>query len=178
MLNFFVTSKLIPVIIAIVLMFFGAFIAVSRKPKPTQPSTPTVSTGSVYQSDYLSFTYPTNFTLEKVITTDARVVENWKLTQKDNPAPTTITLMLFTSTKDLATFEPLASQRRDPGQYLEEVSRMNNLRGILFRTIDKKERIVYFSNKKEILLVDYIAKTTDPGHEIEFQTFLDQINWK
>lgn len=129
-----------------------------------------------YQGDYLGFFYPNNYTLEKINTTDGRVLENWKVTE-NNTLPTIITLTLINSSKDLVDFEPIKERRRNPIQYLEEIGRKQEIRGILFRTIDRKERMIFFSNKTQILIVDFIAKTTDPTKEIEFQTFVDNIDW-
>jgi hypothetical protein len=130
-----------------------------------------------YKGDYLTFKYPKKFTLAKVATIDGRVLENLKLTEEGDNS-TVITINLLASDKDLTVFEPVTERRADRNQYLEEVGRMRELRGVLFRTVDKKERTVYFSNKRRVLTVDYIAKTLDLEKETEYQNLLDGMIWE
>jgi hypothetical protein len=178
MVKFFVLPKLLAFLIIFVLVLAGLYYFKFQKPVTNLSNQSSTIKTNTYKSNYLSFAYPSNFKLDKITTTDGRVVENWRLTKTDNPSPTTILLMLFVSNKDLSDFEPVVERRRDPNQYTEQIGRKSNQRGILFRTIDNKERVVYFSNKNQILLVDYIATTTDPAKETEFQNFLEQIDWK
>jgi|GEM_PF-5613180 len=159
-------------------LILSALLFIQNTPKSATKTPAIVSTDGQYIGTYIKFNYPTNFFLTKVNTTDGRVLENWLLTQKDSPTPTTISLTLFSSSKDLGTFEPVQTRRNDTSLYSEEVSRMKSQRGILFRTIDRKERTVFFTNNRQILMVDYIAKSIDSTNEIEFQNFLDGISWE
>lgn len=128
-------------------------------------------------SQSFKFVTPSNFIKESVPTSDGRVIENWKLTENNN-SPTLIYVTLISSTKDLDDFEPVHERRNNPIQYLEEIGRMKDRWGILFRTIDQKERDIFFSNKTQILVIYYIAKTTNPSEETKFLNFLDNITWQ
>ena len=170
-------KKWLLLIVPFTLILSALFILKNNPKSPSAISQP-VSTDGQYIGTYIGFNYPTNYSLAKINTTDGRVLENWLLTQKDSTSPTTISLTLFSSSKDLGTFEPVQSRRNDTSSYTEEVSRMKAQRGILFRTIDRKERTAFFTNNRQILMVDYIAKSTDPTNETEFQNFLEGINWE
>jgi len=170
----------LPMIKNILLILFvgaGVFGYVWFKYKPQLTTQVVSEMENVYKGDYLGFRYPKKFKLEKVVTTDGRVLENWFLTESTASA-TTIAITLFASNKELGDFEPVAQRRADTTQFIEAVGRMRQQRGILFKTIDNKERTVFFTNKKRILMVDYIAKTTDPEKETEYQNFLEGINWE
>ncbi len=161
-------THLLIIFVVIFTILFVYFLINFSKPK---------SSNNPSQIKTFKFITPKNYNKEAIPTTDGRIIENWKLTE-NNSSPTLIYVTLISSTKDLGDFEPVQERRSNPLQYTEEVGRMKNKRGILFRTIDQKERDVFFSNKNQILLVYYIAKTTDPSKETEFAKFIDNISWQ
>ena len=157
--------------ILIVLVILG--IVFGNKKTITKTTVPASNTAYMFNSDYLRFNYLAKYTVAKVPTTDGRVFVNIKMTSNDGQ----MLLYLANATQELDQVSEVLMRRATTWQYTEEVARIGELRGLLFRTADKKERTVFFENKGQLLEITLTAPTNDQKYDQEFQTFLDGLNW-
>lgn len=159
--------------VLVVLIIFGlTFIIKKREVKPVMTINNTI--GNSYHSIYLDFDYLPKYSLAKVASVDGRVLVNVKMKSSDEQ----ILLYLAKTSKDLDQIPGVLMRRAPRSQYSEELVRMGNYRGLMFKTADKKERTVYFENGGQILEVTLTAGSNDPRFDVEFQTFLDGLKWK
>ena len=158
----------------IVLIVLGTLMIVRKNNSKVSEIKVDNNVANTYIGDYLKFTYLPKYTLEKIPTTDGRVLINVKLKSVDEQ-------MLIYSAWEKQELDQLADVQMRRGkswQYSEEVARMGEIRGLLFRTADKKERTAFFLKNGQLLVVTLTAKTNDPVVEKEFQEFLEKIVWK
>ncbi len=158
-------------IVLVILVILGIIFGGKKIALKTVPQTSDAA--YMFSSDYLRFNYLSKYTEVKVPTTDGRVLVNIKMTSNDGQ----MLLYLANATQELDQVSEVLMRRATTWQYSEEVARMGELRGLLFRTADKKERTVFFENKGQLLEVTLTAPANDPKYDQEFQTFLDGLNW-
>lgn len=165
--------KLLLVVVLALIVLGIVIIGQKNNSKIVDTKTENIETNT-YVGDYLKFTYLPKYTLEKIPTTDGRVLINVKLKSTDEQ-------MLIYSAWEKQELDQLADVQMRRGkswQYSEEVARMGEIRGLLFRTADKKERTAFFLKNGQLLVVTLTAKTNDPIVEKEFQEFLEKFVWK
>lgn len=130
----------------------------------------------LFKNEYISFVYPKVFTLENIPTTDGRVYANVKITSPDGVSSRFL-LIERAMSQDLEELDDIKIRRADSLQYSEEIARVNDLRGFLFRTADKKERTVYFKKDGRLLVVTLTSASPFDEAEREFQDFLSTVSW-
>lgn len=165
-----------------VLIFFGVLsnLVGGKKGGPYSP-TPTprqVAKGqSFFENEYFYFEYPEKFKLVNVPARDGRVYVSVKF--EGVPEVAKMDLLFRESTQTLNGLPDVIMRRRDSYQYSEEVARIGDNRGLLFRTADKKERVAYFMKKGRLLQVTMITSGVFTQElEDEFQDLLKSAVWK
>ena len=131
----------------------------------------------LYTDGYLWWKYLVKYEIEPVETTDGRVLVNQKMIDK-SVGGTTIVVTLMRLSQDIDEVPGVQFRRQRIDEYTEEIGIMGSLRGLLFRTIDKKERTLYVKKADKLLMVTMTASSNDPGVEEEFQDLLKTIEWK
>lgn len=129
-----------------------------------------------FENEYIRVGYPDVYILEQVPSTDGRVRANLKISSVDKTSERYL-LLLREMSQELDELEDIRMRRRDKLQYTEEVARINELRGFLFRTADRKERSAYFKKNGRLLVVTLTSTRTFDEAESEFQQLLERVEW-
>lgn len=165
-----------------VLIFLGILSSVVGSQKNTTVSpTPTpkkLAEGqNFFENEYFYFEYPKKFSLVNVPARDGRVYVSVQF--ENDPAIAKMDLLFRESTQTLNELPDVIMRRRDSYQYSEEVARIGDNRGLIFRTADRKERVAYLMKKGRLLQVTMITKGVYTEEaESEFQTLLQSAVWK
>lgn len=132
-----------------------------------------------YESEYLMFEYPEKYQLVKKPTSDGRVYTYAQFVG-DETNIKNMTLMFRESTQGLNELPDVKMRRGDTLQYSEEVGRIGeDIRGLLFRTADRKERVAYFIKKGRLLEVVLVSQGPyAEAIESEFRQILNSVVWK
>lgn len=131
------------------------------------------SVPGVFRSNYISFNYRPEYTLQEVPTTDGRVLVNLKLMGERS----TVLFNLRGASQDLPELTEVQMRRRNTLQYSEEVGIKGDERGLLFRTADKKERTIFLKKGARLLTITLTADSADKEWETEFQELVDSVEW-
>jgi hypothetical protein len=129
----------------------------------------------IYNDGYIIWEYPSKYEISKIETTDGRVITNVMLADKSTGIKYTINLTQLT--QGLDDIPSVQMRRLNKNEYTEEVGMMGDLRGLLFRTIDRKERMFFVKNKNAILTILMATNSDSTEIEEEFQTFLKSFKW-
>jgi len=174
-MKWFVAGLAVLVLAAAGTMFLG------QKPKVTEISvalpTEVNKNINVYENEYLYFEYPQKYSLVNLPIRDGRVYTY--VSFEGGLDVTKMELIFRESTQDLNGLPDVKMRRANNYQYSEEVARIGEERGLLFRTADWKERVVYLMKKGRLLQVTMI--TVGPysdEYENEFQNILKTVIWK
>ncbi|MBI2465594.1 hypothetical protein HYV64_05625 [Candidatus Shapirobacteria bacterium] len=136
------------------------------------------NTVSKYETNYLYFEYPKKYNLVDIPVRDGRVYTSVKF--EGNPEKVLVMDLLFReSTQTLNELTDIKMRRANTYQYAEEVARIGDNRGFIFRTADRKERVAYFMKKGRLLQVTMITSGLfSEDIEEEFQNILQSAVWK
>lgn len=130
-----------------------------------------------YDDGYIVFDYPAKYLVSKVGTIDGRVLTN-ALLQDGSVGGGKIAVNLTRLTQNLDDIPSVQMRRLKKDQYTEEVGNMGDYRGLLFRTTDKKERVLFINNKDTILTVAMTVLSDDfATTEKEWQEFLRTVRF-
>lgn len=165
-------------IVVIGLLFFNGTNKGKIVEKKLPLETKTEKTGGkVFDGDYIYFEYSDKYDLSEVETTDGRVLNNIMLADK-TVGGGKIIINLSRLTQDINDLPSVQIRRLKKDEYSEEVGMLTDLRGLLFRTIDKKERVLFVRNKETILTIAMTVSNDDVTVEKEWQDFLATVRWK
>ncbi len=129
----------------------------------------------IYDDGYIKFEYSNKYEISEIESTDGRVITNIMLSDKSTGTNYTVNLaQLSQSLNDLPSVQMRRSNKMD---YSEEVGMIGNLRGLLFRTLDRKERMFFVKNQNVILTILTITNSDSVEIETEFQNFLKSLKW-
>lgn len=129
----------------------------------------------IYDDGYIKFEYSNKYEISEIESTDGRVITNIMLSDKNTGTNYTVNLaQLSQSLNDLPSVQMRRSNKMD---YSEEVGMIGNLRGLLFRTLDRKERMFFVKNQNVILTILTITNSDSVEIETEFQNFLKSLKW-
>lgn len=130
-----------------------------------------------YDDGYISFEYLSKYSVSKVATTDGRVITNILLLD-NSIGGGKIVVNLTRLVQSLDDIPSVQLRRSKKDQYTEEVGNMRDYRGLLFRTADKKERVLFVNNKDTILTIAMTVSTNDfSTTEKEWQDLLKTVSF-
>lgn len=133
---------------------------------------------NVYENEYLYFEYPKRLQLVDVPARDGRVYTSVRF-EGDSEEVAKMDLLFRESTQALNEQPDIKMRRANTYQYTEEVARIGDNRGFIFRTADRKERVAYFMKKGRLLQVTLITTGMfSEDIEKEFQAILQSSVWK
>lgn len=133
---------------------------------------------SVYENEYFYFEYPKRFQLVAIPARDGRVYTSVSF-DGDPEKVVKMDLLFRESTQALNEQPDIKMRRANTYQYTEEVARIGDNRGFIFRTADRKERVAYFMKKGRLLQVTLITNGVFSEEiEKEFQDILQSSVWK
>lgn len=133
---------------------------------------------NVYENEYFYFEYPKRFQLVDIPARDGRVYTSVGF-EGDSEKLAKMELLFRESTQGLNELPDIKMRRANTYQYDEEVARIGDNRGFIFRTADRKERVAYFMKKGRLLQVTLITNGSFSEEiEKEFQDILQSSVWK
>ena len=131
-----------------------------------------------YDDGYITWKYLGKYDLSKVGTTDGRVLTNVTMLDKTQGGGQYV-INLSRLTQSLDDIPSVQMRRIKKADYTEEVGMIGDLRGLMFRTTDKKERVLFVNYKDTILTIAMTVNTNDfATTEKEWNDFLATVKWK